>query len=75
MLTSDLHQKTNRESRTILPHVAFSGFASRYREPKLSEGFADIIKTDFKVRVIQDFPRRLSCRNVTWANQSVHCIV
>ncbi|RYN23509.1 hypothetical protein AA0113_g12232 [Alternaria arborescens] len=40
--------ETNRESRTILPHAAFSGFASRYREPKLSEGFVDIIKTNFQ---------------------------
>ncbi|KNG52297.1 DNA kinase/phosphatase Pnk1 [Stemphylium lycopersici] len=40
--------ETNRESRTILPHVAFSGFGSRYREPKLSEGFVDILKTDFR---------------------------
>lgn len=75
MLTSDLQQKTNRESRTILPHVAFSGFASRYREPKLSEGFADIIKTDFQVRVIQNIPRGLGCRNVTWANRSMHLVV
>ncbi|KAI4919552.1 hypothetical protein J4E90_001689 [Alternaria incomplexa] len=44
----NLGPETNRESRTILPHVAFSGFASRYREPKLSEGFADIIKNDFE---------------------------
>jgi hypothetical protein len=42
--------QTNRESRSILPHAAFSGFASRYREPKASEGFVDIIKTDFLVR-------------------------
>jgi hypothetical protein len=68
MLIPDLHQKTNRESRTILPHAAFSGFASRYREPKLSEGFAEIIKTDFRVRVIQDILRELSCRTVTWAD-------
>ncbi|KAJ6284522.1 polynucleotide kinase 3 phosphatase-domain-containing protein [Bipolaris maydis] len=40
--------ETNRESRTMLPHVAFSGFASRYREPKLAEGFVDIIKVDFQ---------------------------
>ncbi|RYN56977.1 hypothetical protein AA0118_g7944 [Alternaria tenuissima] len=40
--------ETNRESRTILPQAAFSGFASRYREPKLSEGFVDIIKTNFQ---------------------------
>lgn len=36
----------------MLPHVAFSGFASRYREPKVSEGFADIVKVDFQVRLI-----------------------
>ncbi|KAL1797383.1 hypothetical protein ACET3X_003989 [Alternaria dauci] len=40
--------ETNRESRTILPHAAFSSFASRYREPKLSEGFADIVKVNFQ---------------------------
>ncbi|KAB2108263.1 hypothetical protein AG0111_0g3341 [Alternaria gaisen] len=40
--------ETNRESRTILPHAAFSSFASRYREPKLSEGFVDIIKNSFQ---------------------------
>ncbi|RYN81456.1 hypothetical protein AA0120_g10013 [Alternaria tenuissima] len=44
----NIRPETNRESRTILPHAAFSGFASRYREPKLSEGFVDIIKTNFQ---------------------------
>ncbi|OAK95989.1 PNK3P-domain-containing protein [Phaeosphaeriaceae sp. SRC1lsM3a] len=38
----------NPEDRTILPRLAFTGFASRYREPKLSEGFTEIIKTDFE---------------------------
>ncbi|KAH7360036.1 polynucleotide kinase 3 phosphatase-domain-containing protein [Pyrenochaeta sp. MPI-SDFR-AT-0127] len=40
--------ETNPESRTILPKLAFTGFASRYRKPKLSEGFVDIIMTDFE---------------------------
>ncbi|KAH8730048.1 polynucleotide kinase 3 phosphatase-domain-containing protein [Phaeosphaeriaceae sp. PMI808] len=40
--------KTNPENRTILPKVAFTGFASRYRKPELSEGFTEIIMTDFK---------------------------
>ncbi|KAF2872513.1 polynucleotide kinase 3 phosphatase-domain-containing protein [Massariosphaeria phaeospora] len=39
---------TNPEQRTILPKLAFTGFASRYREPKLSEGFQDIAKVDFR---------------------------
>jgi hypothetical protein len=34
----------------MLPKVAFTGFASRYREPKVSEGFAEIITADFEVR-------------------------
>ncbi|KAK1908399.1 hypothetical protein P3342_009248 [Pyrenophora teres f. teres] len=41
--------ESNRESRTILPHIAFSGFASRYREPKSVEGFVDIITADFEL--------------------------
>ena len=38
----------NPEKRTMLPKVAFTGFAARYREPKLSDGFQDITKVDFK---------------------------
>jgi bifunctional polynucleotide phosphatase/kinase len=34
----------------ILPKLAFTGFASRYHEPRLSEGFTEIIMTDFEVR-------------------------
>ncbi|CAN9313217.1 unnamed protein product [Alternaria alternata] len=67
--------ETNRESRTILPNAAFSGFASRYREPKLSEGFVDIIKTNFQVRVTQDIPRRLGYRDATWTDWSMHGVV
>ncbi|KAH9881218.1 hypothetical protein J1614_001713 [Plenodomus biglobosus] len=44
----NIGQESNPEKRTILPHAAFSGFASRYREPKISEGFADIIMTEFE---------------------------
>ncbi|OCL12378.1 PNK3P-domain-containing protein [Glonium stellatum] len=39
----------NPEKRTILPKVAFAGFLSRYREPKLEEGFQDIVKVEFRV--------------------------
>jgi len=42
--------KVNPESRTMLPKMAFTGFASRYREPGLNEGFQDIAKVDFQVR-------------------------
>lgn len=40
----------NPESRTMLPKVAFTGFASRYREPTREEGLGDIVKVDFEVR-------------------------
>ncbi|KAF2256368.1 PNK3P-domain-containing protein [Trematosphaeria pertusa] len=40
--------ETNPEKRTILPHTAFTGFTSRYREPRVSEGFQDIVKVDFQ---------------------------
>ncbi|MCJ1358282.1 MAG: hypothetical protein MMC33_008281 [Icmadophila ericetorum] len=38
----------NPEKRSILPHSAFSSFASRFREPQLIEGFDEIIRLDFK---------------------------
>ena len=41
--------KFNPEKRSILPHSAFAGFASRFKEPKLTEGFQDIIKVEFQV--------------------------
>ncbi|KAJ9658113.1 DNA kinase/phosphatase Pnk1 [Coniosporium apollinis] len=42
-----LNETMNPEKRTMLPRLAFTGFASRYREPKLEEGFQDITKVDF----------------------------
>lgn len=44
-------RQNNPEKRAMLPKMAFSGFASRYREPKLEEGFQDITKVDFKVNL------------------------
>ncbi|KAK4989687.1 DNA kinase/phosphatase Pnk1 [Elasticomyces elasticus] len=43
----------NPEGRKMLPRVAFAGFASRYREPTLKEGFQDITKVDFEVSIDQ----------------------
>ncbi|KAF2797926.1 PNK3P-domain-containing protein [Melanomma pulvis-pyrius CBS 109.77] len=43
-----LGPETNPEKRSILPKLAFTGFVSRYREPKVSEGFQDVIKVDFQ---------------------------
>lgn len=40
----------NPEKRAILPHSAFSSFASRFQEPKEQEGFQDVIKVEFQVR-------------------------
>lgn len=48
----------NPEKRTILPHSAFASFAARFKEPKMKEGFQDIVTIDFQV-TIEFFP--LSC--------------
>ena len=53
--------KFNPENRSILPHSAFTAFASRFREPKLTEGFQDIIKVEFQVRLD---PRTVICDNI-----------
>jgi len=45
-----MQPQMNPESRTMLPKMAFTGFASRYREPTVDEGFDDITKVNFKVR-------------------------
>lgn len=42
----------NPEKRQMLPKIAFTGFASRYREPRVEEGFQDITKVDFEVSPI-----------------------
>ena len=41
--------KFNPEKRSILPHSAFTGFQSRFREPKVEEGFGDVIEVEFQV--------------------------
>ncbi|KAK4145074.1 polynucleotide kinase 3 phosphatase-domain-containing protein [Dichotomopilus funicola] len=45
-----LNKTLNPEARDALPKIAFTGFASRFKEPKLEEGFQDIIPVDFKFR-------------------------
>ena len=42
----------NPEKREMLPKMAFTGFAARYREPRVEEGFQDITKVDFKVGAV-----------------------
>ncbi|KAL8872108.1 MAG: hypothetical protein Q9174_002204 [Haloplaca sp. 1 TL-2023] len=42
-------EKYNPENRAILPHSAFSSFASRFKKPKAEEGFQDVIQVDFQV--------------------------
>ncbi|KAF1928602.1 DNA kinase/phosphatase Pnk1 [Didymella exigua CBS 183.55] len=49
----NLGQETNPENRTMLPKLAFTSFASRFRAPKLEEGFKEIITVDFEVSVVQ----------------------
>lgn len=49
-----LNPTLNPEKRTMLPGIAFSGFSSRYREPKLEEGFQDIVDVAFRFRGTDD---------------------
>ncbi|KAL8750405.1 MAG: hypothetical protein Q9184_006437 [Pyrenodesmia sp. 2 TL-2023] len=39
----------NPEKRAILPHSAFSSFASRFKQPKVDEGFQDVVPVQFQV--------------------------
>lgn len=45
-----LNKAMNPEGRESLPKLAFTGFASRFREPKVNEGFQDIVEIDFAFR-------------------------
>jgi len=37
----------NPESREILPQLAFNNFNAKFQEPKVSEGFEEVITIDF----------------------------
>ncbi|KAH6657613.1 polynucleotide kinase 3 phosphatase-domain-containing protein [Truncatella angustata] len=45
-----LNKPMNPEARKALPKLAFNGFASRFREPKVKEGFQDVVEVEFKFR-------------------------
>lgn len=45
-----LNKDMNPEARSALPKLAFNGYASRFREPKIKEGFQDVVEVDFKFR-------------------------
>jgi bifunctional polynucleotide phosphatase/kinase len=34
----------------LLPKLAFNSFGSRFKEPKTTEGFQDIVEVEFKFR-------------------------
>lgn len=57
----------NPEKRSILPHSAFTGFASRFTEPQLREGFQDVIKVEFQVAHRSG---NLVLATLRWANVS-----
>ncbi|KAL8811508.1 MAG: hypothetical protein Q9200_001731 [Gallowayella weberi] len=42
-------ERFNPEKRKILPHSAFSSFASRFKQPKVDEGFQDVVEVEFQV--------------------------
>lgn len=39
----------------MLPKLAFTSFASRYRAPKLEEGFKEIVQVDFVVSIVHSY--------------------
>ena len=45
-----LNKSLNPESRQVLPKMAFTGFASRYKAPQVKEGFQDVMEMDFQFR-------------------------
>ncbi|KAF6824426.1 bifunctional polynucleotide phosphatase/kinase [Colletotrichum plurivorum] len=45
-----MNKSLNPESRTALPKLAFTGFKSRFKEPKVKEGFQDVTEVDFAFR-------------------------
>ncbi|KAF1960144.1 PNK3P-domain-containing protein [Byssothecium circinans] len=44
----NIGEDTNPEHRLLLPKTAFLGFAKRYSEPDVSEGFQDVVKVNFE---------------------------
>ncbi|KAI1389212.1 PNK3P-domain-containing protein [Hypoxylon trugodes] len=45
-----LNKPMNPEARAALPGLAFNGYFSRFKEPKVKEGFEDIVEVEFKFR-------------------------
>ena len=43
-----MNSHLNPESRELLPKLAFSMFKSRYKDPRLEEGFDEIVPVEFK---------------------------
>ncbi|KAI1088728.1 PNK3P-domain-containing protein [Rostrohypoxylon terebratum] len=42
-----LNKSMNPESRTILPTLAFNGYFARFKEPRVKEGFQDVVEVEF----------------------------
>ncbi|KAJ4122745.1 DNA kinase/phosphatase Pnk1 [Fusarium equiseti] len=45
-----LNESLNPEARPVLPKMAFTGFASRFKAPQMKEGFEDITEVQFQFR-------------------------
>ncbi|KAH9896378.1 PNK3P-domain-containing protein [Xylariomycetidae sp. FL2044] len=53
-LVRAMNKSMNPESRTALPGMAFNGFFKDFKEPKVKEGFQDIVEIDFRFRGTRD---------------------
>ena len=40
----------NPEARHMLPGLAFNAFKSRFKEPKVAEGFDEVVPVEFKFK-------------------------
>lgn len=59
----------------MVPKVAFSGFAARYRKPTVEEGFEDVCVVDFVVSGAPAPPEDTPCINKQRVGDAVtYCV-
>jgi bifunctional polynucleotide phosphatase/kinase len=45
-----MNKRMNPEARTVLPKTAFNGYFARFKEPRVTDGFQDVVEVEFKFR-------------------------